>query len=75
MTVFDGIFDGNPDRLQDVFAHIFKSIGPVSRKLTAKMNFSLFQKRQKTHTCETFILPTMGIMDFLHILDSASNTR
>ena len=44
---FDEIFDANPDRLQVFFAHIFKSIGPVLRKLRAKMHFFTFSKMSK----------------------------
>ena len=44
---FDEIFGGDPDRLQVFFAHIFKSIGPVLRKLRAKMHFFTFSKTSK----------------------------
>ena len=44
---FDEIFDANPDRLQVFFAHIFKSIGPVLRKLEAKMHYFTFSKTSK----------------------------
>ena len=44
---FDEIFGGDPDRLQVFFAHIFKSIGPVLRKLRAKMHFFTFSKMSK----------------------------
>ena len=41
---FDNIFGENPDRLQVFFAHIFKSIGPILKKLQAKMYFFTFSK-------------------------------
>ena len=44
---FDEIFSANPDRLQVFFAHIFKSIGLVLRKLRAKMHFFTFSKTSK----------------------------
>jgi len=44
---FDKIFGGNPDRLQVFFAHIFRSIEPVLRKVEAKMHFCTFSKTSK----------------------------
>ena len=44
---FDEIFGGNPHRLQVFFAHIFKSIWPVLKKLRAKMHFFTFSKTSK----------------------------
>ena len=44
---FDKIFGGDPDRLQLFFAHIFKSIGLVLRKLRAKIHFFTFSKTSK----------------------------
>ena len=48
-TDFDNIFGEDPDRLQVFFAHIFKSIGPILKKLRAKMYFFTFSKMVKTH--------------------------
>ena len=44
---FDKIFGEDPDRLQVFFAHIFKSIGPILKKLRAKMCFFTFSKMVK----------------------------
>ena len=44
---FDNIFGEDPDRLQVFFAHIFKSIGPILKKLRAKMCFFTFSKMVK----------------------------
>ena len=50
---FDNIFGEDPDRLQVFFAHIFKSIGPILKKLRAKMYFFTFSKMLKKHTHDT----------------------
>jgi len=44
---FDNIFGEDPDRLQVFFAHIFKSIGPIFKKLRAKISFFTFSKMVK----------------------------
>ena len=49
-TDFDNIFGEDPDRLQVFFAHIFKSIGPILKKLRAKMCFFTFSKMVKNTT-------------------------
>ena len=41
---FDNIFGEDPGRLQVFFAHIFKSIGLILKKLPAKMCFFTFSK-------------------------------
>ena len=46
-TDFDNIFGVDPDRLQVFFAHVFKSIGPILKKLQAKMCFFTFSKMVK----------------------------
>ena len=46
-TDFDKIYGEDPDRLQVFFAHIFKSIWPVLKKLQAKMHFFTFSKTSK----------------------------
>ena len=47
LSDFHKIFGGDPDRLQVFFAHIFKSIWPVLKKLQAKMHFFTFSKTSK----------------------------
>ena len=50
LSDFHNIFDEDPDRLQVFFAHIFKSIGPILKKLRAKMYFFTFSKMVKNTT-------------------------
>ena len=57
---FDEIFGGNPDRLQVFFAHIFKSIGPVLRKLRAKIHFFTFSKTSKN----TYMTPKIHLPNY-----------
>ena len=55
---FDNIFGEDPDRLQVFFAHIFKSIGPILKKLEAKTYFFTFSKTQKnTYMTRKFLPP------------------
>ena len=49
-TDFDKIYGEDPDRLQVFFAHIFKSVGPILKKLRAKMCFFTFSKMVKNTT-------------------------
>ena len=71
---FYDMFGEDPDRLEVFFAHIFKSIGPILKKLRAKMYFFFFSEMLKnTPMTRKIHLPKHWHYGFLSYFGFGSN--